>query len=131
TDSYDTMDLLYSLGRSMREPFQPEQFLSFVCQRLYTTMSFGWVAVRFGDGSAIAAGLRGRVVVGGHLPTSEGLFRAASAPLISGSGYPQVLGDGAHLCSVDRPQVLPQPLICKGEPVGVLLAGGKRGEDPD
>ena len=35
TDAYDTMDLLYSVGRSMREPFKPEQFLTFVCQRLH------------------------------------------------------------------------------------------------
>jgi HD-GYP domain-containing protein (c-di-GMP phosphodiesterase class II) len=131
TDSYDTMDLLYSVGRSMREPFQPEQFLNFVCQRLFATMSFAWVAVRFGDDSAIAAGLRGRVVVSGELPASESMFRTASAPLISGAAYPQVIESLAHLSTPERPQVLAQPLICKGKAVGVLAAGGKHGDDPD
>jgi HD-GYP domain-containing protein (c-di-GMP phosphodiesterase class II) len=131
TDSYDTMDLLYSVGRSMREPYQPEQFLTFVCQRLFATMTFGWVAIRFGDDATVAAGLRGLVVVGGQLPTTESTFRTALAPLIGGAAYPQVIEDLAHLSTASRPQVLAQPLICKGKAVGVLATGGKLGDDPD
>jgi len=58
TDSYDTMDLLYSVGRSMREPFKPEQFLNFVVGRLFAARSFRWIAVVFSPGNEVAAGLR-------------------------------------------------------------------------
>jgi HD-GYP domain-containing protein (c-di-GMP phosphodiesterase class II) len=75
--------------------------------------------------------LRGKLVFGGKSPAGENDVRIASAPLIRGAAFPQVLENVAHLSTVNRPQILAQPLICKGEAVGVLMAGGKHGTDPD
>lgn len=131
TDSYDTMDLLYSVGRSMREPFKPRQFLSFVCGRLFAARSFRWMAICFASQPGVAAGLRGLLVHHGQLPGSEASFRAACGPFAGAAGLAQVLERVPGLCSPECPQLLMQPLICKGAPVGVLIAGGKYGDDPD
>jgi HD-GYP domain-containing protein (c-di-GMP phosphodiesterase class II) len=131
TDSYDTMDLLYSVGRSMREPSRPEHFLSFVCERLLATMSFRWVAVRFGSEAWIASGLRGQLVFDGDLPAGESIVGEAALSQMSGTAFPQVVEEVPHLSTREARQVLVQPLFCKGKPAGVLAAGGKHGEDPD
>jgi HD-GYP domain-containing protein (c-di-GMP phosphodiesterase class II) len=134
TDSYDTMDLLYSVGRSMREPFKPEQFLNFVCGRLFAARSFRWIAILFNPGREVAMGLRNHMVTAGHLPCDPEAFRAAALSLVSrgwGAASPQVLERVPNLSSAERPQVLLQPLTCKAQTVGLLIAGGKYGDDPD
>jgi hypothetical protein len=132
SDSFDTMDLLYSVGRSMRAPFQPEQFLGFVADRLHATMNFRWIAVRFGDLAGAAAGLRDRIFGAGHLPVGLELFRASTASLLTGQPLdgPRVLDGVANLCGEGSKQVLVQPVVCKGERIGLVLAGGKHGADP-
>ena len=131
TDSYDTMDLLYSVGRSMREPFKPEQFLNFVCGRLFSARSFRWIALVFAGGREVASGLRGQLVTAGQLPCGPEQLRATAVPMIPRLGVPQVLERVPHLSSQERPQVIVQPLMCKGQPIGMLMAGGKYGDDPD
>lgn len=134
TDSYDTMDLLYSVGRSMREPFKPEQFLNFVCARLFAARSFRWVAIMFSSGAGVARGLRGRMVTSGQLPCDADVFRSTVLSCVergSAGTAPQVLERVPHISTSERPQVLLLPLVCKGLTVGVLGAGGKYGDDPD
>lgn len=131
TDSYDTMDLLYSVGRSMREPFKPEQFLNFVCGRLFSARSFRWISLVFAAGREVAAGLRGQLVTAGQLPCTTEQLRSAAVPMIPRTATPQVLERVLHLSTSERPQVIVQPLMCKGQPIGLLIAGGKYGDDPD
>lgn len=131
TDSYDTMDLLYSVGRSMREPYKPEHFVSVVCQRLFATMSFRWVAIRLGEEPWIASGLRGQVVFAGELPCSQEMLRSATNTLMGAGPFPQVLEEVPNLSTREARQVLSQAIMCKGKPVGVLVVGGKHGADPD
>jgi HD-GYP domain-containing protein (c-di-GMP phosphodiesterase class II) len=134
TDSYDTMDLLYSVGRSMREPFKPEQFLTFVCGRLFAARSFRWVAILFNPGREVAMGLRNQMVTAGKLPGEPEEFRRSALSLVArgwGAAAPQVLERVPGLSSPERPQVLLKPLTCKGQTVGLLVAGGKYGDDPD
>ena len=131
SDSYDTIDLLYTVGRSMRAPFEPERFLHSVTARLHGTMNFAWVAVRFSDAASVAPGLRGRLAFAGTLPVGEEAFRAASLPLITGKAHgPIVVTGGTALAAGAGAQVLCQPVLCKGGPIGVVLAGGKGGADP-
>jgi HD-GYP domain-containing protein (c-di-GMP phosphodiesterase class II) len=119
------------VGRSMREPFKPEQFLNFVCGRLFSARSFRWVALVFAAGREVASGLRNQLVTAGQLPSSLDQLRGACVPLIPRTPVSQVLERVPHLSSNDRPQLVVQPLMCKGQPIGVLVAGGKYGDDPD
>jgi HD-GYP domain-containing protein (c-di-GMP phosphodiesterase class II) len=131
TDSYDTMDLLYSVGRSMREPFNPEQFLNFVCGRLFSARSFRWVTISFSAEKTVASRLRNLLVVSGKLPCAAERVRQISMKLLPRLAAPQVLEQVEQLSTREHPQVMVQPLMCKGQVIGVLAAGGKHGEDPD
>jgi HD-GYP domain-containing protein (c-di-GMP phosphodiesterase class II) len=131
TQSYDTIDLLYALGRSMREPFDPERFLTFVVERLHSTLSFGWQAIVFGQSPNAARGLRGRVFARGDLPVRPaGLAHTATALTRRVGAQPIVLMDVDHLTSDEHPQLLAQAVHCKGRPAGLILAGAKHGPDP-
>ncbi len=58
SDSYDTIDLLYTVGRSMRAPYDPESFLNLILSRLHSTLSFDWLFLRFLDDPELPDGLR-------------------------------------------------------------------------
>jgi len=132
SDSYDTIDLLYSVGRIMRAPFEPEQFLAFICGRMHSIMSFRWVSVLFGDGPAIPSGLRGRLAgTGEHPLPREELVKALRPLLTTGAGSPRVLEGIPRLCGPAGRQVLAQQVLCKHTPIGVIVIGGKHGDDPD
>jgi HD-GYP domain-containing protein (c-di-GMP phosphodiesterase class II) len=136
SDCYDTIDVLYTIGRSMRAPSEPGAFLSFLCERLHRTMSFGFVLARFGDASGMPKGLRDGLWWAGDLPRGEEVIRRATQTLLAevdeaagGSMLSAVVAPPPGLRTPGSSQLLVQPLGCKGRMVGLLIAGNKRGPD--
>ncbi len=134
--AFDTIDFLYSVGRSMRDPSRPEQFLDFVCDRLQVAIDFDWVAAGFTRG-AEERGAPPEIVdhlfAGGEIPRPVTQSLRAMQSLIAktpASNAPQVLESVGGLPQNGRPQVLLQPLLRDATPFAAILAGGKRGEDP-
>jgi HD-GYP domain-containing protein (c-di-GMP phosphodiesterase class II) len=133
TDSYETIDLLYGLGRSMLDLDRPEKFVALLCDRLYETMPFGWVAARFEQTELSVGSLADQVVVRGEPPMQEKELSKAIANLktrlaadrrgfiISGSEDFGARADG---------RTLVQPITRAGNLAGFLLVGDKHGEDP-
>lgn len=132
TDGFETIDLLYTLGKSMNEVDHARHFVEQVAERLFASMAFGWLSVWLGsdakvariagvdvvskgsagvDGAELAAGLREATA------TLAGQTRCAIAPQL---GTSRARG----------PQVLLQPIVRKGVTVGVIACGEKGGEDP-
>lgn len=133
SESYDTIDLLYSVGRSMKQLAQPRHFLREVCERLQRTMSFAWVAAMFEEEERLPRWFRGQLIWAGEMPLEPGAARAYALPLVERAereGVNFVSEECGALGSAGGGQVLVQPLNCKGEMAGVLLAGGKGGSDP-
>ena len=134
SESFDTIDLLYSVGRSMRRPMWAEPFMTEVSSRLHATMNFGWMAVRFSTRKVLPTRLRDLLVHVGKLPRSESIIRRAADALLDDERCRDqwcVLDSSASLSTEGRPQVLVQPLTCKGQTVGFVMAGAKAGADPD
>ncbi|CAG0992737.1 Cyclic di-GMP phosphodiesterase [Phycisphaerales bacterium] len=131
SESYDTIDLLYSLGRSMHGPFDGPSFVGLVCERLHSTMNFDWVAVFFDDDPRTTVRLRGLSVVRGVGPGENlAMHDPALALLHKAAAFPVVTSDAPGLGTPAQPQVTAQDLCCKGRSCGILLAGGKHGDDP-
>jgi HD-GYP domain-containing protein (c-di-GMP phosphodiesterase class II) len=131
TDSFETIDLLYALGRSMHDLRQPELFTQFVCDRIRSSLPFGWVAASFDSYSDPALdfpGIAGRIFASGPLPANpEFLHQAVQALDLNAQcvvpGLPGIdLGIGA--------QVVVQPIGRAGRTTGFLLLGNKHGDDP-
>lgn len=133
TDSYETIDALYSIGRSMSDLNQPEKFVGTVCERLRSTLGFGFIGARFTSDSKLVAGIRDRsIVIGTPLLSDEELKKAADRVM---GGLPTerkcvILDDAPGLVWPRYPQAIAQPLLRDDRVVGVLYAGHKVGPDP-
>lgn len=144
SDAYDTIDMLYSIGRSMRAPDAPTPFIKNVVERLHSVMHFGWVTARFLDGARVPRSLRNTLHTHGNLTCAlageqsnsarcnEEVVRAldeAAAQLGDGAKRWQILASNSVLSSKQAPQVLLQPISYEGRLVGVIAAGNKGGSD--
>jgi HD-GYP domain-containing protein (c-di-GMP phosphodiesterase class II) len=133
TDAYETIDLLYTLGRSMNSLDRPESFVQQVADRLHASTSFDWVATVFPAGGRSAGALAGRVVRSGNLPASDQEFQREVRRMLARPGLEMgrcAVENSSALASRDSTQILTQPVSAGERAIGILLAGNKRGPDP-
>jgi len=133
--SYETIDLLYSLGRSMLDLRHPENFVTLVCDRLFDAMPFGWLAVKFMPDPhwSGASGLWQRPQVRGKPPGSARELEAAMDRLAAAAPAElrAYLAPGNEpLWGQDGSRVLVQPVTLGGKLAGLFVCGDKTGEDP-
>lgn len=157
TDGFETIDLLYSLGRSMNDLAQPRPFVELVCERLQTCTAFASVAAVFGSEIAQAEGKIQRLVGAelitrgqsglNHARLREVLDKAAArsgpeagkAVIVDrpepvdpdGPGDPGTAGASERRpISVTPGQWLVQPIAKPGRLMGFLVCWDKGGDDP-
>jgi HD-GYP domain-containing protein (c-di-GMP phosphodiesterase class II) len=129
THAFDTIDLMYQLGRSMKKPSLPEQFLGSMCERVRTTLNFGWMVAHFGGATETPKTLRGRTFWDGQLPEAQPVVEAYLRDLLTHETIHN--GPAPSLGELACGQVAMQTLTHKDKVVGVLIVGGKFGDDPD
>lgn len=130
TGAFETIDVLYNLGRSMKAVLSPEEFLQNLCSRVAMSLNFTWVAVLFEDSAKTPTALRSMLAHQGELPAADDEFRLAAARAMHDDDTTcKIHMDLTELAVATNPQIISQPLLCKGHQIGVMLAGGKGGED--
>jgi HD-GYP domain-containing protein (c-di-GMP phosphodiesterase class II) len=135
TDSYETTNLLYTLGRAMGDPTRPDLFTRLVCDRLRQTLNFGWTAAVFvseAEAPSLPEALRGACVASGLAP-SEHVLRGAlrlRARAVAGLRTATILEGLPDLTSAPSYQLILRPIFRAEGVVGVMLASDKRGADP-
>lgn len=131
SDSFETIDLLYSLGRSMTDLTRPAEFVEMLATRVRSTLSFGWVAGWFAEGDR-SGEISGRTILSGQTALAGSLERAMKEmlPTIKPDARAIILTEleGAPIPGCG--QVLVHPVLRAGVPVGLMLAGDKFGDDP-
>jgi HD-GYP domain-containing protein (c-di-GMP phosphodiesterase class II) len=130
TDCYETIDLLYSLGRSMTDLAQPESFMQSLCHRMHETLEFGYVGACFVQDKRLGRATAGRSFVEGETDIDfETLRRALMETDRLHAGGPVILTelDGRPIPGAG--QVLALPIFRSGDAAGFLCAGDKRGDD--
>ncbi|MCW5767163.1 MAG: HD-GYP domain-containing protein [Phycisphaeraceae bacterium] len=133
TEAYETVELLYELGRSMSTLRQPSQFGVMTIERLHRITDFGWIAASFpSDGTEHPLATTPVIWCGGRLCDDEAVIEAARKYLAQNlpSCAPVIAGYVDGLPPAAGPQVVLQPITRKGRPVGLLMAGAKGGDDP-
>lgn len=132
SDSFETIDLLYSLGRSMSGLTRPDAFVQQMCRRVQTTLSFNWVGAWFSPTEKLGAGLSGRLVLSGPTELEEALRRGMPEVVggLTGDAKSVILTELAGLSIPGSGQVLLHPIMRAGKPVGAVVAGDKHGDDP-
>lgn len=134
TDGFETIDLLYSLGRSMSGLTRPEQFVQMACDRLHASMAFGWVGAWFGLEAKMAALTGSDLFHSGQVGFAwKDLKRSVEDALrrrLPEGCKPLILNEIAGTMLPNDGQVLVQPVMRGTRVIGVLMAGDKGGDDP-
>lgn len=131
-DAYEQMALLHELGRSMTRFTRPGEFFSTVLERLADTLHFRWFSVLLSDNADLPAEIAGGIYCYGmgQLVKSD-LANAlwARTKQLSVDEASQVLS----VSSLGLPgggQLAVQHIMRDDRVVAILVAGGKRGDDP-
>ena len=131
TQSYETISLMYSLGRSMRDLEHPDRFITLVCERLHETLPFTWLAAVFVDDPAVCGLLARRQIVRAAseqaVPNLDTLVADLLATTPPESRSVMVTAD---VGPDGESQILVQAILRGGQLAGLLLCGDKYGEDP-
>jgi HD-GYP domain-containing protein (c-di-GMP phosphodiesterase class II) len=132
SDSFETIDVLYAMGRSMSDLANPGEFVENMCARVQQTLSFGWVGVWFGGDAGVPGTLRGRVFSRGPATVTAGIEGEMNRVLAAGpeSNGATVLTEIAGEAIAGSGQVLMHPVLRAGKAVGAVMAGDKFGDDP-
>jgi len=130
-NSYETISLLYGLGRSMSYLSQPDAFVQLLVNRIRESLSFGWVFAYVTPTGTAADGAAQHVFHAGEPPAGLGqsedllcdIMHSLSSGLMPGvhEDLKQFAGQG---------QVIIQSITRGNQIVGVIAAGAKGGEDP-
>lgn len=132
TDSFETLDALYSIGKSMQGLDDPAAFIASCAQRLHASLRFDTIFVKLGNEPEWTPGLKGRVIFAGRSPGA--LDQITEAPLGSllnagaGPGF-QILTGDERLTDDDHREALVIPLMRKQAQIGVLVGMHKTGPD--
>ncbi len=123
--SYDTIDLLYTLGQATGRPNEPNKFLTMVLDELLAGMRFRWLAAVFHVERALATGLNDSVFIRAH---DAAISRAADQAVRVWREHDELpvtgtVVDMSERWSIFGAQTIIEPVMIEGEPVGVLLAG--------
>ncbi len=132
-NAYETIDLLYALGRSMNELDEPETFLQASLERLHEAAEFAWAMLVFPQGAHEGVPTRRDSFSAGRptMPFAE--IEKASRELIAKLDRPDTLticSDVEGFEPDGGPQIVVQPVLREQGPIGWLLAGEKGGNDP-
>lgn len=133
TESFETIDLLYGLGRSIGDLTRPQQFIRTVARRLQASMPFRWTGAWMGLDPKVGRLVGGELTLAGEcgIPSTE-LVRIASEVCEKGSeerGAAIVPTPDPRMSG--GPQIIVQPVVRhNGDVVGVLMCGDKHGDDP-
>lgn len=132
TRSYETIDLLYTLGRSMLDLEHPERFVALMCDRLIEAAPFAWLVVRFTPQAPLAGPLAGRTLWRGLIPDTPEALEPHLARLAEQtsrqSGQARIVA-GPDAEALGSTQVLVQPIGSDRGVAGIIACGNKRGED--
>lgn len=130
TDCYETIDLLYSLGRSMNDLAQPESFVRGLCDRLHKALQFGFVGAGFIPDLRLGEHVAGRLFLSGRCELDfAGVSRALLETDRLHAGGPLILTELNGVPIPGAGQVLALPVFRTGGLVGFVCAGDKQGDD--
>lgn len=132
TSCYESIDLFYGFGRSMNKLAHPSSVVRSICDRLFQTMNFGWLAIRFATDKSTAAQLAGQLITVGTPRQSPDSFARTTLDLLNRAkpDSPCFILNIVDPVTHEECQVLVQPIVCDGTLAGILTVGSKHGDDP-
>lgn len=134
SQAYEETNLMYRLARVMNVTADPLQSIAMTTGQMHAIMPFAWIATRFRSDSPVPD-VAGQMVITGRTPCPQAKFDAVVSEMLqnwSNDSWTRLLVPGKdELADLVGSEVVAEPITHDGEVVGVILAGNKRGSDPD
>ena len=129
SDSYETINTVYEIGRSMTGLSEPERFVDAVIDRVHKTLEFGWVAALLMRGENNEDT---RLCVSGSPGCDHDTLRRVISTLGQKHGDEPCLISSPEGDQPERlgPQIVTRTVGRDGKVFGLLAAGSKGGIDP-
>jgi HD-GYP domain-containing protein (c-di-GMP phosphodiesterase class II) len=134
SESYEQVSLLYDLANSMERLDTPQEYLHLACRRLHETLEFNWVALRFLSLPMLGPALANRTIAAGPMPTASVPADRLADELgkdLDTRRTTVLDPSSSELASLLGSEAVVSLVSFNGQVVGLLLAGGKGGDDPD
>ena len=134
-ESYEEINLLYSIIQSMTVVQRPDRFVAIVCEELLATLPYTWIAAHFSDDHDRLKSLAGETIIFGHPEHPQSRIRPTLRRLLeqAASDAPQVLepmtNEAHREYAVLGNTAVAQPVSSDERVLGLIIAGGKRGVD--
>ena len=129
-DTYEQINLLYKLGRSMNWLTKPRDFVNMACRLLLDTLQLTWLAVKSSPTDAAGVEMAFDLAVAGQLPCPREEFDALAAKIleeIRGDQGTMLLDPAEHdLAARVDSQVIAEPVMSAGRVAALILPAARR-----
>jgi len=131
TQSYEEVNLIYRMSKLLTHSGDPNAVVKTMCDELRLTLNYGWAAMLFADADTVLLPLRAVIVSSGQLPCNEETFRSEAIGIdMIGSPKVRTVAE-CSLARRSRAEVLVERVRHGDAIIGILIAGNRKGEDPD
>lgn len=127
-DSYEEINLLYTITGSMNSVNHPKRFVELACNELLQTLPYEWIGVQLRIGDRLPRIGSELVFVGNAPENASGVVRSVTndieaTPIVS-------QGDDIVSNRLGQATII-EPIMSDGKVIGVLVAANKQGDDPE
>ncbi|MCA9279324.1 MAG: HD-GYP domain-containing protein [Phycisphaeraceae bacterium] len=133
--SFEHVDLLFRFARLLNCAEEPDEIIRVLIHQMLALLPFDWISVGFANKDSILPQLAGAHIIAGKPPCDFQQLSSALAQAINdckGDSWTNVLDVGEHpLSDLVQSQIVAEPISHDSKPIGMLIAGGKTGPDPD
>jgi len=134
-ESYEEINLLYTITKGITEVDRPERFVALACRELLDTLPYAWIGTQLADDPRRLKRLSRQFIVAGDPGQPHEQLQSlaldvleqvdSSEPMVFEPGLKQ---DHSYLISMGR-TVLVCPIMRDELVIGLLIAGDKKGAD--
>jgi len=128
-ESYEEINLLYSIGRSMKEIVSVEAFVANLCQEMRETLPYRWIAAYFTPTDLAPRRLRGGVFIDGQSVRRGEDARRFFAEITSSVAGRERAETFVFTTEENSPEILCRAILRDDHVIGLLAAGEKQGPD--
>jgi len=129
-DSYEEINLLYTITGNMNSVNHPERFIELACGELLKNMPYGWVGVQLRTGNRLPNPGNELLISGETKHDASQLSNIVAALTCDiASGMPIIAHSGDHISQRLGDGTIVVPIENDGYVIGVLIAAEKQGTD--
>ena len=127
--AFENIQLLYRVGKAMSTPDDPAGFAGYLVEQILDSTPFRWAAIVFGDSDLLLDSVRGGVFTDTEIDGTDELVRSEAVRIAGeNEGRSGIFYEADPRLEV---QGTAHVVMSSGEPVGMLLCGGKQGHEAD